>query len=79
MLVLTRKRDELIRIGSNIVIRVIKTSGGSVKLGIEAPASVRVLRGELATVEHFETDDQFIHIDESMLEDCMPEALFMQS
>ncbi len=47
MLVLTRKRAEMIQIGDNIVIKVIKTGNGSVKLGIEAPAHVRVLRAEL--------------------------------
>ena len=51
MLVLTRKRHETIKIGSDIVIRVIKTSTGSVKIGIDAPSFVRVLRGELATVQ----------------------------
>lgn len=51
MLVLTRKRDEMITIGSDIVIRVIKTGKGSVKIGIEAPASVRVRRSELAANE----------------------------
>ena len=47
MLVLTRKPAEIIRIGEDIVIKVIKTGKGSVKIGIEAPASVRVMRGEL--------------------------------
>ena len=47
MLVLTRKRAEMIRIGDDVVIKVIKTGNGSVKLGIEAPAHVRVLRAEL--------------------------------
>ncbi len=47
MLVLTRKRTELIKIGDDIVITVIHTSRGSVKLGIQAPSDVRVLRGEL--------------------------------
>lgn len=48
MLVLTRKRTESIKIGEDIVITVIHTSGGSVKLGIQAPANVRVLRAELS-------------------------------
>lgn len=48
MLVLTRKKDETIQIGDSIVIKVISTSRGKVKVGIEAPASLRVLRGELA-------------------------------
>ncbi|MFH5802593.1 carbon storage regulator [Alienimonas sp. DA493] len=48
MLVLTRKSDEAIRIGEDIVIKVIRTGKGTVKLGIEAPGDVRILRGELA-------------------------------
>lgn len=47
MLVLTRKRAESIKIGNDIVIKVIQTSRGTVKLGIDAPAHVRVLRAEL--------------------------------
>jgi len=47
MLVLTRKRNEQIKIGENIVITVVESSRGSVKLGIQAPHDVRVLRAEL--------------------------------
>ena len=47
MLVLSRKKSEMIRIGDDIVIKVIRTGSGCVKLGIEAPAGVRVLRAEL--------------------------------
>lgn len=47
MLVLTRKTDGTICIGDDIVIKVIQTGRGSVKLGIEAPGHVRILRGEL--------------------------------
>lgn len=47
MLVLTRKQHEEIQIGHEIVIKVISTGKGKVKLGIDAPADVRVLRGEL--------------------------------
>ncbi len=47
MLILTRKRDDSIKIGDDIVIRVMRTARGSVKIGIEAPASVRIVRGEL--------------------------------
>ena len=46
MLILTRKRDDSIKIGEDIVIRVMRTGKGSVKIGIEAPASVRIVRGE---------------------------------
>jgi carbon storage regulator len=48
MLVLTRKQSQMIQIGENIVIKVIQTSRGSVKIGIDAPSNVRVLRGELS-------------------------------
>lgn len=47
MLVLTRKRTEMIQIGENIFVKVIQTGRTTVKIGIEAPADVRVLRGEL--------------------------------
>jgi carbon storage regulator len=47
MLVLTRKRWERIQIGDNVVIKVIRLGRHSVKIGIEAPEHVRVLRAEL--------------------------------
>ncbi len=47
MLVLTRKSSETVRIGNDIIIKVIRTANGSVKLGIDAPREVRVMRGEL--------------------------------
>ena len=52
MLVLTRKAAETIRIGDDIVIKVIKTAKGTVKIGIEAPANICVMRGELIKEEH---------------------------
>ena len=48
MLVLTRKKNEVIQIGQQIVVKVISTGRGKVKLGIDAPANIRVLRAELA-------------------------------
>ena len=47
MLVLTRKQGEQIRIGKDVTITVVRTKGKTVRLGIEAPAHVNVLRGEL--------------------------------
>ena len=79
MLVLTRKRDEFIKIGSDIVIRVMKTGKGSVKIGIEAPGSVRILRGEIATVEVNESADSFDQYDDSLFEECTLEALLVQN
>lgn len=51
MLVLTRKRFETIRIGEDITVSVVQTGRGRVKLGIEAPSHLRVLRGELGFAE----------------------------
>ena len=47
MLVLTRKVREQIKIGNDIVITVLRVKGQSVRIGIEAPRGVRVLRAEL--------------------------------
>ncbi|QDT04541.1 hypothetical protein K227x_29330 [Rubripirellula lacrimiformis] len=47
MLVLTRKIDETILIGDDIKITLIRVKGNSVRIGIEAPRSIRVVRGEL--------------------------------
>ena len=47
MLVLTRKQNEKIRIGDSITITVLRMKGKSIRLGIEAPHSMNVLRGEL--------------------------------
>ncbi|MEX0978926.1 MAG: carbon storage regulator [Pirellulales bacterium] len=47
MLVLTRKLGETIRVGDNVTLTVLDVRGGNVKVGIEAPAEVRILRGEL--------------------------------
>ena len=47
MLVLTRKVDEALRIGPHIRIHVLAQTGKQVKLGIEAPREVSVVREEL--------------------------------
>ena len=48
MLVITRKANEEIVIGDNIVLKVISNGNGRVKLGIEAPKHIRIARGEIA-------------------------------
>ena len=47
MLVLSRKTHETIVIGSDIQITVVSVSANRVKIGIQAPDYVRVLRSEL--------------------------------
>ena len=48
MLVLTRKQNEKIRIGDSITITVLRLKGKAIRLGIEAPHDVNILRGEVA-------------------------------
>ncbi|MDA7818408.1 carbon storage regulator CsrA [Sulfurimonas sp.] len=47
MLVLARKLDEAIVLGDDITVKIISIDKGVVKLGIEAPKSVSILRSEL--------------------------------
>lgn len=47
MLVLSRKECERIRLGDSIVITVVRVAGDKVRLGIDAPPEVLVLRDEL--------------------------------
>ena len=47
MLVLSRREAERIKLGEGIVITVVRVSGGKVRLGIEAPEDMLILREEL--------------------------------
>lgn len=51
MLVLSRKVDESIIIGGTVVLRVVEIQGDRVKLGLVAPSTVPILRGELLEPE----------------------------
>ncbi len=47
MLSLTRKVNQCIIINDDIVIRICQISGGQVKIGIEAPPNIKIMREEL--------------------------------
>ncbi|MCK9445100.1 MAG: carbon storage regulator CsrA [Tissierellaceae bacterium] len=47
MLILTRKKGEAIIVNGNIEIRVIELEDGRVKIGIEAPKDIDIIRKEL--------------------------------
>lgn len=58
MLVLTRKHMESIQIGPDVRITVVKVSGDRVRIGIDAPKDVTVMRSEI--VQPKKKDDKFV-------------------
>lgn len=48
MLVLSRRVGERVLIGDSIVVTVVATRGGTIRIGVDAPRSVGVVREELA-------------------------------
>lgn len=57
MLVLSRKAKEQILIGQDIRVTLLRIDGNKVRIGIEAPDEVRVIRGELAGTEKPQPSD----------------------
>ena len=47
MLVLTRKLNEEIKIGKDIVIKVLSISENQIKIGIDAPRNIQIYRNEV--------------------------------
>ena len=76
MLVLSRKIGEKLVIGDNITVVVSRLAGNRVTLGIEAPADVRIVRGEL----HLDLEETApvarasgaFHRDEDRLSEAVP-------
>lgn len=60
MLVLSRKLNQEIVIGDNVKVTILKIKGNTVRLGIEAPRNVRVVRGELP--KHEEQPQQMAEV-----------------
>ena len=56
MLVLSRKRNENIIVNGNIRIHIVSVSGGTVRVGIEAPREIVILRGELEEAAEAESE-----------------------
>lgn len=65
MLVLTRKESQRIRIGDDIVITIAKIDGNKVRVGIDAPAEVSIVREEI--IAH---DDEIHAVDQNRLVTC---------
>ncbi len=50
MLVLARKKEEGIYIGDDIIVRIVEIQGNQVRLGIQAPKDVRIIREEIVQI-----------------------------
>jgi len=60
MLVLTRKQQQQIQVGEGVTITILRIKGGSVRIGIEAPSDVRIIRSELSPHETEEAAEESI-------------------
>ena len=61
MLVLTRKLGEVIRVGDDVTVRVLEVKGNQVRLGVDAPAEVRIYREEIYRAIRKENEDAALH------------------
>lgn len=70
MLVISRKINESITIGDNIVVTILAVEGDRIKIGIDAPRELIILRQEI-----FQAVQEQSKIQEMMAEESKPEAL----
>jgi carbon storage regulator len=61
MLVLTRKLMEKLYIGDDICVTVVRLEGGQVRLGIEAPREIAVVRAELLSERNPAIQNATVH------------------
>jgi len=47
MLILSRRESECIHLGDDIVLTIVRVSGEKVRIGVEAPPHIKILRNEL--------------------------------
>ncbi|MEA1918729.1 MAG: carbon storage regulator CsrA [Campylobacterota bacterium] len=67
MLILSRKSDESIVINENITVKIVAIEKGVVKIGIDAPSEVSILRSELTEAVTHSNKKASFHIDASIL------------
>ena len=65
MLVLSRKTKETIKIGDDIEIRILEVKGDTIRIGIDAPKNVDIIRGELVQ-SITETNTEALTLDASL-------------
>jgi carbon storage regulator len=74
MLVLSRKQSQRIKLGDSIVITVVRVAGDKVRLGIDAPRDMLVLRDELEPHKAGQMDVAGIEISSSGLSELSRSA-----
>jgi carbon storage regulator len=47
MLILSRRESECIHLGDDIVLTIVRVTGEKVRIGVEAPPHIKILRNEL--------------------------------
>lgn len=58
MLILTRKVGERITVGPDITFTIVKIKGNTVRVGIEAPGHITILRDELSRLDDMDDEDK---------------------
>ena len=71
MLVLSRKSGESILINDNIEVRIVEITNDKVKIGINAPKEVKIIRSELKDAR--QTNEQAAHASGSAIADLLKE------
>lgn len=62
MLVLGRKPGEYVMIGKDIMVKVVKSDDGDLRLAIDAPKSINIIRGEIfENKARYTNDEDLIH------------------
>jgi carbon storage regulator len=70
MLVISRKINESITIGDKIVVTILDVEGDRIKIGIDAPRELIILRQEI-----FQAVQEQVKIQELLAEESKPESL----
>ena len=66
MLVLSRKPSQRILIGKDVAITIVRIDRNQVRIGVEAPAGVTILRDELTATGPVEIDASGVNLTEAL-------------
>lgn len=58
MLVISRKVNETFIIDENITVRILEISGDKIKIGIDAPKDIKIMRSEILETENMNREAQ---------------------